>query len=65
MAFGQVKAKDGMYFAQEDTFAPQGWKDQVVVTVSGGKIAKVLWNGVSNLGEGRPRKRSRWQAATA
>jgi major membrane immunogen (membrane-anchored lipoprotein) len=50
MAFGQVKAKDGMYFAQEDIFAPQGWKDQVVVTVGGGKIAKVSWNGVSNLG---------------
>jgi major membrane immunogen (membrane-anchored lipoprotein) len=50
MAFGQVKAKDGVYFAQENTFAPQGWKDQVVVTVSGGKITKVIWNGVSNLG---------------
>ena len=50
LAFGQVKAKDGVYFAQEATFAPQGWKDQVVVTVSGGKITKVIWNGVSNLG---------------
>jgi major membrane immunogen (membrane-anchored lipoprotein) len=50
MVFGQAKAKDGVYFAQEDTFAPQGWKDQVVVTVAGGKITKVNWNGVSNLG---------------
>jgi major membrane immunogen (membrane-anchored lipoprotein) len=50
-AFGEVKAKDGVYFAQESGFAPQGgWKDQVVVAVSGGKIVKVVWNGVSNLG---------------
>jgi len=49
LAFGQVKAKDGIYFAQEDAFGKTGWKDQVVVTVSGGKIAKVAWNGVSNL----------------
>ena len=51
VAFGQVKAKDGIYFAQDGNFAPQGgWKDQVVVTVAGGKITKVTWNGVSNLG---------------
>jgi major membrane immunogen (membrane-anchored lipoprotein) len=50
-AFGQVKAKDGVYFAQDDTFAAQsGWKDQVVLTVTAGKIASVNWNGVSNLG---------------
>jgi major membrane immunogen (membrane-anchored lipoprotein) len=51
IAFGQVKAKDGVYFASDTTFAPEsGWKEQVVVTVAGGKIAKVVWNGVSNLG---------------
>ncbi len=51
IAFGQVKAKDGIYFAEDDTFAPQGgWKDQVVLTVAGGKITAVTWNGVSNLG---------------
>jgi major membrane immunogen (membrane-anchored lipoprotein) len=51
VAFGQVKAKDGVYFAQDSDFAPQGgWKDQVVVTVAGGKITSVIWNGVSNLG---------------
>jgi major membrane immunogen (membrane-anchored lipoprotein) len=51
LAFGQAKAKDGVYFAQESEFAKDsGWKDQVVVTVSGGKIASVLWNGVSNTG---------------
>lgn len=51
VAFGQVKAKDGVYFAEDSNFAPQGgWKEQVVVTVAGGKITAVNWNGVSNLG---------------
>jgi major membrane immunogen (membrane-anchored lipoprotein) len=51
IAFSQVKAVDGIYFAQDSDFAPQGgWKEQVVVTVAGGKITKVVWNGVSNLG---------------
>jgi major membrane immunogen (membrane-anchored lipoprotein) len=51
LAFGQVKAKDGVYFAQESEFAKEsGWKDQVVLTVKGGKIASVIWNGVSNTG---------------
>lgn len=51
IAFGQVKAKDGIYFAQDENFAPQGgWKEQVVLTVAGGKITAVNWNGVSNLG---------------
>ncbi len=50
-AFGQVKARDGVYFAEDKDFAPQGgWKEQVVVTVAGGKITRVNWNGVSNLG---------------
>lgn len=43
--------RDGVYFAQDKDFAPQGgWKEQVVVTVSGGTITAVTWNGVSNLG---------------
>ncbi len=51
VAFGQVKAKDGVYFAQEADFAKDsGWKDQVIVTVKSGKIASVSWNGVSNTG---------------
>ena len=51
LAFGQVKAKDGVYFAQEKAFAKDsGWKDQVVVTVKGGKIESAIWNGVSNAG---------------
>jgi major membrane immunogen (membrane-anchored lipoprotein) len=49
LAFGQVKAKDGVYFAQEESFSKTGWKDQVVVTVAGGKISKVAWNGISNI----------------
>jgi major membrane immunogen (membrane-anchored lipoprotein) len=51
LAFGQVKAKDGVYFAQEAAFAKDsGWKDQVVLTVQGGKLVSVEWNGVSNTG---------------
>lgn len=51
LSFGQTKAKDGVYFAQESEYAKDsGWKDQVIVTVKGGKIASVLWNGVSNSG---------------
>jgi len=50
VAFGQIKAKDGVYFAQDDKYGQTGWKEQVVVTVSGGKITDVVWNGVSNLG---------------
>jgi major membrane immunogen (membrane-anchored lipoprotein) len=61
LAFGQVKAKDGIYFAQDGAFGSSGWRDQVVVTVAGGKIAKVLWNGVSNL-PGATDKKS-WAAA--
>ena len=51
LAFGQVKAKDGLYFAQEAAYAKDsGWKDQVIVGVKGGKIVSVDWNGVSNTG---------------
>ena len=46
-----AKLKDGVYFAQDNDFAPQGgWKEQVVVTVAKGKVSAVDWNGVSNLG---------------
>jgi major membrane immunogen (membrane-anchored lipoprotein) len=51
ISFGQVKAREGVYFAQDQKFDPQtGWKEQVVVTVAAGKITKVNWNGISNLG---------------
>jgi len=50
LAFGQVKAKDGVYFAQDAAYGSTGWREQVVVKVAGGKITEVTWNGVSNLG---------------
>jgi major membrane immunogen (membrane-anchored lipoprotein) len=50
IAFGQVKAKDGVYFAQDDAYGTTGWREQVVVKVAGGKIVDAVWNGVSNLG---------------
>ena len=51
MAFGQVQVKNGVYFAQDPSFAPDnGWKEQVVITVAGGKITKAVYNAVSNLG---------------
>jgi major membrane immunogen (membrane-anchored lipoprotein) len=51
LTFGQVKAKDGIYFAEEKDFGKDsGWKDEVVVTVKDGKIVSALWNGVSNAG---------------
>ena len=50
LAFGQAKPKDGVYFAQDSAFAPSGgWKEQVVLTVKGGKVVSAIWNGVSNL----------------
>lgn len=50
VAFGQVKAKDGIYFAQDAAYGSSGWKEQVVVKVAGGKIIDIAYNGVSNLG---------------
>jgi major membrane immunogen (membrane-anchored lipoprotein) len=51
-AFAQVdlaKVKDGVYFAQSDNYSNSGWKEQVVLEVSKGKLVKVTWNGVSNI----------------
>lgn len=47
--FAQVKAKDGVYFAQATSFDDHSWREQVILEVKGGKITKVNWNGVSNL----------------
>lgn len=47
---------DGYYFAQNDDFQSTGWKYQVVVQVSGGKIVSVNWNGVSNIAGGLDKK---------
>lgn len=52
IAFAQVdlaKVKDGTYFAEDKSFPSSGWKEQVIVQVSKGKIVDVNWNGVSNL----------------
>ena len=43
------KVKDGVYFASEAGFSKSGWKDQVTLTVAGGKITEVKWNGLGNL----------------
>jgi major membrane immunogen (membrane-anchored lipoprotein) len=51
-AFAQVdlaKVKDGVYFAQSAKYSNTGWKEQVTVAVSGGKIVEAVWNGVSNI----------------
>lgn len=42
--------KDGLYFAQDAQFGSSGWKEQVVIEVKGGKIVRVNWNAVNNLG---------------
>lgn len=52
IAFAQVdlsKVKDGVYFAQDKDFSSSGWKEQVILEVSKGKIVRAVWNGVSNL----------------
>ena len=49
LAFGQVKAKDGVYFAKDAAFPSSGWAEEVVITVKGGKIVSADWNGVSNI----------------
>ncbi|MCE5257273.1 MAG: FMN-binding protein [Spirochaetaceae bacterium] len=51
-AFAQVnltKVKDGVYFAESNTFSSSGWKAQIILTVSKGKIVDATWNGVSNI----------------
>jgi len=47
--FAQIKAKDGIYFAQADSFGSSGWKAQVVLEVKSGKIVSAVWNGVANI----------------
>ncbi|MEN6500528.1 MAG: FMN-binding protein [Rectinema sp.] len=52
IAFAQVdlaKVKDGVYFAQEKGFSSSGWREQIVLEVSKGKIIRAEWNSVSNL----------------
>jgi major membrane immunogen (membrane-anchored lipoprotein) len=49
IAVAEVKAKDGMYFAQSGEFSKSGWRAQVVLQVKAGKIVKAVWNGVANI----------------
>lgn len=49
VAFAQVKVADGVYFAQDKDFGSSGWKEQVVLTVKGGKIVSANWNGISTI----------------
>lgn len=51
-AFAQVdlaKVKDGVYFAESADYSKTGWKEQVIIEVSKGKIVQATWNGVSNI----------------
>ncbi|MFA5447305.1 MAG: hypothetical protein WC233_03390 [Sphaerochaeta sp.] len=41
---------DGIYFAMEDTFPASGWRETVTLTVEGGKVVDVDWNGVNIAG---------------
>ncbi|MCX8014306.1 MAG: FMN-binding protein, partial [Rectinema sp.] len=64
IAFAQVdlsKVKDGVYFAQDKNFSSSGWKEQVILEVSKGKIVRAVWNSVSNLPGARDKKA--WAAA--
>lgn len=36
--------EDGVYFAQDKDFSPQGWKEVVTLTVEDGKIVKADWS---------------------
>jgi major membrane immunogen (membrane-anchored lipoprotein) len=39
--------RSGFYFAQAPRYAADGWRDQVVLEVEGGKIRSALWNEIS------------------
>lgn len=43
----EAKYADGIYFAQEDGFAENGWKYMVTVEVKDGAIASAVWNGAN------------------
>jgi len=56
MGLSAQTLKDGLYFAEDETFASSGWKEQVILDVQGGKIVKADWNGVSNIAGARDKK---------
>jgi len=39
--------EDGIYFAQEENFAENGWKYMVTIEVEDGKIVSAKWNGAN------------------
>jgi len=56
MGLSAQTLKDGRYFAEDETFASSGWKEQVILDVQGGKIVQADWNGVSNIAGARDKK---------
>jgi len=43
--------KDGVYYAEEDSFDTHGWKGMMTLTVKNGKITEVFYDEVSKSGE--------------
>jgi len=41
------KYEDGIYYAMDEAFGSSGWKYAVTITVEGGNIVDVDWNGVN------------------
>ncbi|NLK72663.1 MAG: hypothetical protein GX285_06575 [Clostridiales bacterium] len=50
-----LKYADGVYFAQEDEFASNGYKYFAVITVNGGKITDAYWGGTNVVPAGNKR----------
>lgn len=57
MEFEKLKLKDGVYFAQDDKF-DEGFKESVEITIENGKIAKVVWDGISEKDENLSKKQA-------
>ncbi|MBN1647329.1 MAG: FMN-binding protein [Spirochaetales bacterium] len=46
----KAKYQDGFYFAQEKSFASNGWKYMALLEVKDGRIVKAVWNGANRDG---------------
>lgn len=57
MEFETLKLKDGVYFAQDDK-VDEGFKESVEITIENGKIAKVVWDGISEKDETLSKKQA-------
>lgn len=55
LQFETMKLKDGVYKAQDDKF-DEGFKESVEITIEGGKITKVVWDGISEKDENLSKK---------